>query len=177
MNKSKKFVNLLATILTVILAMISLSGCIRGVVSENQYKELFAGVVAQDESGNTIYYEMKTLVDNIKFNSSLQSKPYCKLDIYILESCQIRGTVFLIRSSENCTLKFTTFIDGEIKVTKTKTISANSNCDIDLFFDNSKLCNAKSDFYIEIEELGKQKDEQKTNFMFDSLIIFLEEQE
>lgn len=175
MNKVLKRINTITTILIILIASLVLTGCVSGIVSEEQYTEIFDGVEAQDEDGNSVYYQMKTLVDNTQFNTNIQSKPYCKLDIYLKQSCQIRGVVFIVRSSENCTLKFTTYIDGEIKTTKTKDITSGAQCDIDMFFSEACNCNTRSDFYIQIEEQNKMKDEEKTDFQFDSLVIFLEE--
>lgn len=175
MKKVLKTINILTTILIILIASLVLTGCVSGVVSEEQYTEIFDGVDAQDKDGNSVYYQMRTLVDNTEFNSNLQSKPYCKLDIYLKQSCQIKGVVFIVRSSNNCTLKFTTLIDGEIKSTKTKEINSGVVCDIDLFFDTTCNCNTRSDFSIEIEEQNKSEDDEKTAFQFDSLVIFLEE--
>ena len=152
--------------------VILFTGCVDGVVSEENYCEIFYGVDAEDDDGNSVYYEMRTLVDNTEFNSSIQSKPYCKLDISLKKSCQIRGVVFIVRSSEDCTLKFTTYIDGDSKSVKTKTLSKGVTTDIDLFFSDPVSCNSQTEFYIEVEE---NKSEDKTAFQFDSLIIFLKE--
>lgn len=174
MKKSLKIINLLSISLILFLAIFCFTGCVSGVVSEQQYSELIDGVNAQDKDGNSVYYEIKTLVDDTQFNTSIQSKPYCRLDIYFRQSCQTKGAVFIIRSSEDCTLKFTIFIDEEIKSTKTKEIKQGITTDIDLFFETPVACNSISDFYIEIEEHNNEDNEQ-TSFQFDSLIIFLEE--
>ena len=174
MKKSRKIINLLSISLIFILAIFCFTGCVSGVVTEQQYSELIDGVNAQDKDGNSVYYEMRTLVDDTQFNTSIQSKPYCRLDIYCKQSCQTKGVVFIVRSSDDCTLKFTTFIDEEIKSTKTKELKKGITTSIDMFFDTSSLCNSSSDFYIEIEEQNLE-DEQLTSFQFDSLIIFLEE--
>lgn len=169
MNKVLKIICLLSVI---VLVVILFTGCVDGVVSEENYCEIFYGVDAEDDDGNSVYYEMRTLVDNTEFNSSIQSKPYCKLDISLKKSCQIRGVVFIVRSSEDCTLKFTTYIDGDSKSVKTKTLSKGVTTDIDLFFSDPVSCNSQTEFYIEVEE---NKSEDKTAFQFDSLIIFLKE--
>ena len=160
------------SISVIVLVVILFTGCVDGVVSEENYCEIFYGVDAEDDDGNSVYYEMRTLVDNTEFNSSIQSKPYCKLDISLKKSCQIRGVVFIVRSSEDCTLKFTTYIDGDSKSIKTKTLSKGVTTDIDLFFSDPVSCNSQTEFYIEVEE---NKSEDKTAFQFDSLIIFLKE--
>ena len=174
MKKSLKIINLLSISLILFLAIFCFTGCVSGVVSEQQYSELIDGVNAQDKDGNSVYYEMRTLVDDTQFNTNIQSKPYCRLDIYVRQSCQTKGVVFIVRSSEDCNLKFTTYINEEIKSTKTKEIKKGITTDIDMFFDTSSSCNSSSDFYIEIEEQNNE-DEQLTSFQFDSLIIFLEE--
>jgi len=163
-------------ILTIILIITNcFTGCVFGVISEDQYCELFDGVYCLDENGNIVYYQMRTLVDNIEFNTNIISKPYCKLDIYLKQSCQIKGIVFIVRSSKNCSLKFTTYLNNEFIKTNTKEITSEGITDIELIFGNSVLCNLDTEFYIEIEELNKQEDEEKTSFQFDSLIIFLQE--
>lgn len=174
MKKSLKIINLLSISLILFLAISCFTGCVSGVVSEQQYSELIDGVNAQDKDSNSVYYEIKTLVDDTQFNTSIQSKPYCRLDIYFRQSCQTKGAVFIIRSSEDCALKFTIFIDEEIKSTKTKEIKQGITTDIDLFFETPVACNSISDFYIEIEEQNNE-DNELTSFQFDSLIIFLEE--
>ena len=168
----KKVLKIICLLSVIVLVVILFTGCVDGVVSEENYCEIFYGVDAEDDDGNSVYYEMRTLVDNTEFNSSIQSKPYCKLDISLKKSCQIRGVVFIVRSSEDCTLKFTTYIDGDSKSIKTKTLSKGVTTDIDLFFSDPVSCNSHTEFYIEVEE---NKSEDKTAFQFDSLIIFLKE--
>lgn len=168
----KKVLKIICLLSVIVLVVILFTGCVDGVVSEENYCEIFYGVDAEDDDGNSVYYEMRTLVDNTEFNSSIQSKPYCKLDISLKKSCQIRGVVFIVRSSEDCTLKFTTYIDGDSKSVKTKTLSKGVTTDIDLFFSDPVSCNSQTEFYIEVEE---NKNEDKTAFQFDSLIIFLKE--
>lgn len=168
----KKVLKIICLLSVIVLVVILFTGCVDGVVSEENYCEIFYGVDAEDDDGNSVYYEMRTLVDNTEFNSSIQSKPYCKLDINLKKSCQIRGVVFIVRSSEDCTLKFTTYIDGDSKSIKTKTLSKGVTTDIDLFFSDPVSCNSQTEFYIEVEE---NKSEDKTAFQFDSLIIFLKE--
>ncbi|MDD2564466.1 MAG: hypothetical protein PHU27_09655 [Salinivirgaceae bacterium] len=175
MKNVLKVLNILSLILIILASTLCLSACVSGVGSEEQYTEIFSGVNAEYDDGNSVYYQMRTLVDNTQFNTSIQSKPYRKLDIYINQSCQIKGMVFVIRSSENCSLKFTTFIDEEIVATKTKNVSGSVVSDIDLFFNITYACNIGTDFYIEIEELNQQEDEDKTAFQFDSFVIFLQE--
>ena len=168
----KKVLKIICLLSVIVLVVVLFTGCVDGVVSEENYCEIFYGVDAEDDDGNSIYYEMRTLVDDTEFNSSIQSKPYCKLDISLKQSCQIRGVVFIVRSSEDCTLKFTTYIDGDSKSVKTKTLSKGVTTDIDLFFSDPVSCNSQTEFYIEVEE---NKSEDKTAFQFDSLIIFLKE--
>ena len=168
----KKVLKIICLLSVIVLVVILFTGCVDGVVSEENYCEIFYGVDAEDDDGNSVYYEMRTLVDNTEFNSSIQSKPYCKLDISLKKSCQIRGVVFIVRSSEDCTLKFTTYIDGDSKSVKTKTLSKGVTTDIDLFFSDPVSCDTQTEFYIEVEE---NKSEDKTAFQFDSLIIFLKE--
>lgn len=168
----KKVLKIICLLSVIVLVVILFTGCVDGVVSEENYCEIFYGVDAEDDDGNSVYYEMRTLVDDTEFNSSIQSKPYCKLDISLKKSCQIRGVVFIVRSSEDCTLKFTTYIDGDSKSVKTKTLSKGVTTDIDLFFSDTVSCDTQTEFYIEVEE---NKNEDKTAFQFDSLIIFLKE--
>ena len=168
----KKVLKIICLLSVIVLVVILFTGCVDGVVSEENYCEIFYGVDAEDDDGNSVYYEMRTLVDDTEFNSSIQSKPYCKLDISLKKSCQIRGVVFIVRSSEDCTLKFTTYIDGDSKSIKTKTLSKGVTTDIDLFFSDPVSCDSQTEFYIEVEE---NKSEDKTAFQFDSLIIFLKE--
>lgn len=168
----KKVLKIICLLSVIVLVVILFTGCVDGVVSEENYCEIFYGVDAEDDDGNSVYYEMRTLVDDTEFNSSIQSKPYCKLDINLKKSCQIRGVVFIVRSSEDCTLKFTTYIDGDSKSIKTKTLSKGVTTDIDLFFSDPVSCDSQTEFYIEVEE---NKSEDKTAFQFDSLIIFLKE--
>lgn len=175
MKKVLRILNILTISLVMILTCILFTGCVSGVVSEEQYNEIFDGVEAQDENGNSVYYQMRTLVDSTEFNSNIQSKAYCRLDIYIKQSCQIRGIVFIVRSSENCTLKFTTFIDEEHQATKTIEAKENITTSVDLFFEDAVSCNQFSDLYIEVEEITNSEDNHKTKFQFDSMIIFLKE--
>ena len=175
MKKVLKITNIITFILIILIASLTLTGCVSGVVSEKQYSEIFDGVDAQDKDGNSVYYQMRTLVDNIEFNSNIQSKAYCKLDIYIKQSCQIRGLVFIIRSSENCTLKFTTFIDDEIITSQTVEAKNNTTKSVNLFFEKAIACDNKTDLYIEVEEIKNSEEKSDTKYQFDSLVIFLSE--
>lgn len=168
----KKVLKIICLLSVVVLTIILFTGCVDGVVSEDNYCEIFEGVDAEDADGNSVYYQMRTLVDNTQFNTNIQSKPYCKLGIYLKNNCQIRGVVFIVRSSENCTLEFTACVDGEIKSSTTKSLKKGVTTDVDLFFENTVSCNNLTDFYIEINE---QKTEDKTAFQFDGLVIFLQE--
>lgn len=168
----KKVLKIIGLISLVIITIFLFTGCVDGVVSEENYCEIFEGVDAEDADGNSVYYEMRTLVDNTQFNSTIQSKPYCKLGIYLKSNCQIRGVVFIVRSSENCTLEFTACVDGKTKSSTTKSFKKGVTTDVDLFFENTVNCNALTDFYIEIKE---QNSEDKTAFQFDGLVIFLQE--
>lgn len=172
MKKVLKIIGLLSLIL---IAIFSFTGCVSGVVSEEQYCELFDGVDAQDNMGNTTYYQMRTLVDNTEFNSSIQSKPYCKLDIYLRQSCQIIGVAFIVRSSKNCTLKFTTYIEEENLSTKTVELTSGKTRDVAMFFEQAIECNYTTEFYIEVEEIETNEDDNLSPFQFDSLVIFLQE--
>lgn len=127
----KKVLKIICLLSVIVLVVILFTGCVDGVVSEENYCEIFYGIDAEDDDGNSVYYEMRTLVDDTEFNSSIQSKSYCKLDISLKKSCQIRGVVFIVRSSEDCTLKFTTYIDGDSKSVKTKTLTKGVTTDID----------------------------------------------
>ena len=65
MKKVLKITNIFTFILIILIASLILTGCVSGVVSEKQYSEIFDGVDAQDKDGNSVYYQMRTLVDNI----------------------------------------------------------------------------------------------------------------
>jgi len=171
----KKVFKIINTLFILIFSSISLTACVAGVVSEKQYIEFFSGVDAIDEHGNSVFYEMKTLVDNIEFNTNIQSKSYCKLDVYLKQSCQIKGVVFLVRSSKKATYKFTTCINEMIVSTNIKEINENSTTIIELFFNDTYECKNSDEFYIEIEELNLVENEEKSKFVFDSLIVFLQE--
>lgn len=175
MKKVLKITNILAFILIILFTNLTFTGCISGVISEEQYSEKFDGVEAQDENGNSVYYQMRTLVDDIEFNSNIQSKAYCRLDIYIKQSCQIRGIVFIVRSSENCSLKFTTFINKNVVATQSIEARKNEIANVNLFFENVFNCDSKTELYIEINEIKKAEDLSRTNYQFDDLIIFLME--
>lgn len=170
----KNVIKKISIVLLLITLTIFTTGCVNGIVSEQEYGNLLFGVSAEDENGNSVFYEIQTLIDNIEFNSTIQSKAYCKLDIYLKKSCQIKGVVFLVRSSENCKLKFTTYIDGESVSTTTQNLLQEKTSVIEMFFTNTITCLSDSNFYIEIEQLNTEENE-KTSFKFDSLIIFLQE--
>ena len=168
----KKVLKIIGLLSVVVMTIFLFTGCVDGVVSEDNYCEIFEGVDAEDADGNSIYYQMRTLVDNTEFNTTIRSKPYCKLDIYLKDNCQIRGVVFIVRSSEDCTLEFTACTDGETKSSIKKSFKKGVATDVDLFFEEPVHCSSSTDFYIEINE---QKTEDKTAYQFDGLVIFLKE--
>ncbi|MEG1752207.1 MAG: hypothetical protein RR247_04070 [Clostridia bacterium] len=175
MKSVQSIFKLITTFSLIIISCIAFSGCVAGVVSEDNYCDLIAGVNAEIDEKNSVYYEMRTLVDNIEFNSNIQIKPYCKLDIMFKKSCQIKGIVFIVRSSKNCTLKFTTFIDGSETLSRTKALTKNVMRDVDMLFVMPKNIAPTSEVFVQIKELDINKNEEKTEFAFDSLIVFLQE--
>ena len=170
-----KKLNKIIFVCIMMISMIILTGCFSGVVYENQYCEIFGGIDSEYGDGNSVYYQMKTLVDNTEFNNTIQSKHYCKLDISLKQKCQIKGVVFIVRSLDTCTLKFTTFIDEVEKSTITKEIEKEIVYGIDMFIDNAEALISDSNYLLQIKELNKQEDEERTSFIFDSFVIFLQE--
>ena len=79
----KKF--LLVAIL--IFTTIMISGCYGGIVSDEEYLNLIAGVTATKENGETINYSLNILRDEIHFNNEIESANYCKLEIQKLKNC------------------------------------------------------------------------------------------
>ena len=54
MKKVLKITNIFTFILIILIASLTLTGCVSGVVSEKQYSEIFDGVDAQDKDGNSV---------------------------------------------------------------------------------------------------------------------------
>lgn len=169
----KNVIKIFSLICLLLMTTILLSACVSGIVSEKEYHKLFSGVNAFYNEEESINYEMKLLVDNKEFNHEIESKQYCKLDINLQQNCQIKGIVFLVRSSENVDLEFTVFNDLEIVKNKTKFFTKNSSTEVDLFFENTLNISTSNEFYIEIKQ--PKNEDKKVSFQFDSLVIFLEE--
>lgn len=165
----KKF--LLVAIL--IFTTIMISGCYGGIVSDEEYLNLIAGVTATKENGETINYSLNILRDEIHFNNEIESANYCKLEIQKLKNCNVRGVCFFVRSSDDSTLTFTLFHNNQKTSSITKFCERNSSTEIDFFLENSISFVASDTIHIEIEQQGDNED--KTPFVFDTLIIFFEE--
>jgi len=152
-----------------------MTGCIDGIVSEDNYCDFINGVNAYYSENDSVYFEMRTLIDDTEFNENIQSKSYCKLDIDFKKSCQIKGVVFNVRSSNNCTLKFTALIDDE-EITFTKeNLLTDEIINVAMLFENTFNVDSGESVTVKIEEELQNENDEKSTFQFDDLIIFLGE--
>lgn len=84
----------------------------------------------------------------------------------------LRVYVFFVRSSQNCTLTFSLFTNENLINSVTKKCESYKSEEIDFFLNQTVHLDYDSCFYILIEQ---QEDEEKTPFVFDTLIIFFQE--
>jgi hypothetical protein len=158
-------------ILVLILSTITLSGCIEGFVDEEQYNNLISGVCAYDTSGQSYFYGNDLLQNNIEFDTQIEYKEYCKLEIWKVNDCKIRGVVFVVRSLGTVNLKFTAFANNVQLYSKQKEVKSNSTTDIDLFFEPYEFLE-EDEFYITIEQIQNYEVEPElVQFKFDGVMV------
>ena len=174
--KKVQIINVLTAILIILFAIICLTGCVSGLPNAETYNTLIDGVSAHSYDGEVVFYDMNILIDNVEFNPQIQSKPYCRLDIQQKQTVEIKGVVFIVRSSSNCTLKFTVNNNLNQIISITKNLQNNVTENIEMFFDNTQTVEENANLYIEIEEILLTEEDEKSNFVFDTLFIFFNEE-
>ena len=167
----KKISHYIIVILVSILSIITLSGCIEGFVSEEQYNNLINGIYALDIDGESYFYGNDLLQNNIEFDAQIEYKKYCKLEIRKVNNCKVRGVVFVVRSLETTNLKFTVFANNVQLYSKQMEVKSNSTTDIDLFFEPYSFL-VEDEFYITIEQIENNEVEPElVQLKFDGVMV------
>lgn len=157
-----------------IFTTIMISGCFGGLVSDEEYSTLISGITATKKNGETISYNLDILKDNIQFNNEIESADYCKLEIRNVKGCRVKSLCFFIRSSKDCILTFTLFTNNTELASVTMECASYIAEEIDFFLNETINLSTADNLYIKIEEI-KGEDSANTTFVFDTLIIFFEE--
>ena len=171
----KKVLNKIYIVISILALPFLMTGCVSGMVSTDDYCDLINGVNAYYSENDSVYFDMRTLIDVTEFNESIQSKSYCKLEIDFKKSCQIKGIVFNVRSSKDCVLKFTTLIDDEEITFTNENLLADKVVNIAMFFDSTFIMDSTRFLSVKIDEEMQDGNSEKSTFQFDDLIIFLGE--
>ena len=157
-----------------IFTTIMISGCFGGLVSDEEYSTLISGITATKQNGETISYNLDILKDNIHFNNEIESAEYCKLEIRNVKECRVKSLCFFIRSSKDCILTFTLFTNDTEIASVTMECASYIAEEIDFFLNETIHLSTTDNLHIEIEEIRGDETEP-TTFVFDTLIIFFEE--
>lgn len=170
----KKVCLSIALISMLIFTVLLFSGCVEGFVSDDEYKTLISGVTAYDDKGNNYFYGNEILQNNVEFDTQIEYKNYCKLEIRKVKDCKIRGAVFVVRSLETTTLKFTFFANDVQLISKQKMIEKDRTVDIDLFFEPYPI-SLSDNLYIEIEQISeknnKEENDENIKYKFDGFMV------
>ncbi len=167
----KKFLLVVVLLITPFI----LSGCYDGLVSDEEYPNLIAGIEATKDNGETVNYSINILKDETHFNDEIESAVYCKLEIRQVKKCKIKGVCFYVRSSQDCTLDFSIFTNDNLMQSSTKETQSFVSEEITFFFDESVILDDYNKLYIQVDEQLKNETDTRTSFVFDTLIIFFEE--
>ena len=170
----KKVCFILTIIVSVILVALLLTGCVEGFVDDEQYQNLISGVTAYDEENNSYVYDNEILLNDIEFDTQIEYKKYCRLEIRKVNNCNVRGIVFVVRSLGTGTLKFTVFANDVQLYSKQKEVKSNVTTDIDLFFEPHTFLTSDS-LYITVEQILEDEQEEGVlelmNYSFDGVMV------
>ena len=170
----KKVCFILTIIVSIILIALLLTGCVAGFVDDEQYQDLISGVTAYDDENNSYYFDNEILLNNVEFDTQIEYKKYCRLEIRKVNNCKIRGIVFVVRSLETGTLKFTVFANDVQLYSKQKEVKENVTEDIDLFFEPYYFLTSDV-LYISVEQTNlEEQDEgelELMNYSFDGVMV------
>lgn len=166
----KKFLLVVVLIITTVI----LSGCYDGLVSDEEYSNLIAGIVATKDNGESVSYNLDLLKDETHFNNEIESAKYCKLEILHEQECKVKSICFFVRSSQDSTFTFSIFSNDKMLDSFTKECKSFESEEIDFFLTESITLNSNNNLYILIEEQTEDST-PKTNFVFDTFVIFFEE--
>ena len=160
--------------MSIILIALLLTGCVAGFVDDEQYQTLISGVTAYDDENNSYYFDNEILINNVEFDTQIEYKKYCRLEIRKVNNCKIRGIVFVVRSLETGTLKFTVFANDVQLYSKQKEVKENVTEDIDLFFEPYYFLTSDV-LYISVEQTNlEEQDEgelELMNYSFDGVMV------
>lgn len=160
-------------VVILLITTLTLSGCYDGLVSDEEYSNLIAGVTATKQNGQTVDYNLDILKDETHFNNEIESAVYCKLDIRQVKECKIKGLCFFVRSSQDCTLEFSMFTNNKMLVSMVYDLKSFESQEVGLFPQEGFILNDSNSLHIEINEQNNY--EEKTKFVFDTFVIFFEE--
>ena len=170
----KKVCFILTIIVSIILIALLLTGCVAGFVDDEQYQTLISGVTAYDDENNSYYFDNEILLNNVEFDTQIEYKKYCRFEIRKVNNCKIRGIVFVVRSLETGTLKFTVFANDVQLYSKQKEVEENITEDIDLFFEPYYFLTSDV-LYISVEQTNlEEQDEgelELMNYSFDGVMV------
>lgn len=147
-----------------------------GTVTQEQYESMVSGITAEISESESKIYSLEKLTDDIQFNSEIENKAYTKLTINKTKSFKTLGVVFLTKADNNCSIKFTLMKNDEVLKSTTLSLEADTESDINLLLATSVDISLEDNFYIKVEETGLSEGEEKTNFVFDSLLSFFDEE-
>lgn len=164
-------------ILLVLILLISINfcGCFYSSETKTYYENLLSGITAIINNEITKNYDLEILLDDIQFNSQIESLAYKKITINSIANFKMNGLFFLLKCENNCELKFSIF-NGENKILeKNKILNQEIIYDVGLLFESSISISTLTEFYIEIEEQNLEEEQTKTNFVFDNVLLFIKD--
>ena len=163
--------------LIVVFSICFLTGCVDGLVREDQLINLIDGIQCETIYNNLYFYQIETLTNNISFDEEIMFDSYSKLTLKTKENCEIKGIAFVVRSLQKANLNFQVLIQDEVLLGKEYNLTENTNEFVSLFLNESVLVGDNNLLTINISEQVDELDEnfEYTTFAFDSFLIFFKE--
>ena len=164
-------------ILIVIFSICFLTGCVDGLVREDQLLNLIDGIQCETIYNSQYFYQIETLTNNTSFDENIMFDSYSKLTLKTKENCEIKGIAFVVRSLQNANLNFKVLIQDEVLLQKEYNLMRDTNDFVSLFLTESVLVSEEKLLTINITQIVDELDEnfEYANFAFDSFLVFFEE--
>jgi len=161
----------------IVFSICFLTGCVDGLVREDQLINLIDGMECQTIYDNLYFYQIEMLTNNTSFDEEIMFDSYSKLTLNTKENCEIKGIAFVVRSLQNANLNFQVLIQDEVLLEKEYNLVANTNEFVSLFLTESVLVSDNNFLTININEQVDELDEnfEYATFAFDSFLIFFKE--
>ncbi len=176
MKQKLLVIGIVAAILFFIIIFLFIGGSAADkTVTREEYKTLVSGITAEIGEGETKDYGLDVLIDDEEFNSSIVANPYQKLTIQNIEDFHSLGFAFQIKAEGDCILKMTLYKNDEALTSQDLEVISNQKTSVALILDEAVEVKTTDNLYIVVEQLDLAEGQDRTNFVFDTLMTFFDE--